>query len=87
MKPVGLLQFLSIPDWKWEDISMNFIVGLPSIACKVESIWVIVDRFTKFTHFIPMHTRFAAEKYAKIYIDRILCLHGVPKMIIFDRGS
>jgi hypothetical protein len=87
MKPVGLLQPLSIPDWKWEDISMDFIVGLPSIACKVESIWVIVDRFTKSAHFIPVHTRFTAEKYAKIYIDRILCLHGVPKMIIFDRGS
>jgi hypothetical protein len=87
MKPVGLLQPLSIPDWKWEDISIDFIVGLPSIAHKVESIWVIVDRFTKSAHFIPVHTRSTAKKYAKIYIDRILCLHGVPKMIIFDRGS
>jgi hypothetical protein len=87
MKPRGLLQPLSIPDWKWEDISMDFIVGLPLTTRKVESIRVIVDRFTKSAHFIPVHTGFTAEKYAEIYIARILCLHGVPKMIISDRGS
>jgi hypothetical protein len=63
MKPGGLLQPLSIPDWKWEDISMDFIVVLPLTAYKVDSIWVIVDRFTKSAHFILMHTRFTAEKY------------------------
>jgi hypothetical protein len=66
---------------------MDFIVGLPLTAHKVDSIWVIVDFFTKSTHFIPMHTCFTVEKYARIYIARILCLLGVPKTITSDRGS
>jgi hypothetical protein len=86
MKPGGLLQHLSIPEWKWVDISMDFIVGLPPTDCKVDSIWVIVDLFTKSAHFIPVHTRFMAEKYTKIYIARILCRHGVLKTIVCGRG-
>jgi hypothetical protein len=66
---------------------MDFIVVLPLIACKFDSIWVIVDRFTKSAHFIPVHTKYRAKKYAKIYIACVLCLHGVLKMIISDRGS
>jgi hypothetical protein len=65
MKLGGLLQPLSIPDWKWEDISMDFIVGLPPTAHKIDSIWVFVECFT-------------TEKYAEIYIARIHCVHGVP---------
>jgi hypothetical protein len=87
MKPGGLLQPLSILDWKWEDNSMDFIVGLPLTVRKYNSIWVIVDRLTKSTHFIPMNTNYNVQKYAKIYIARVLCLHGVPKMIVSDRGS
>jgi hypothetical protein len=63
---------------------MDFIVGLPLTAHKVDSIWVIVDHFTKSAHFIPMHTRFIAEKYIEISIAHILCLHGVSKMIVSD---
>jgi hypothetical protein len=84
MKPGGLLQPLSIPDWKWDDISMDFIVSLPMTARKFDSIWVIMDRLFKSTHFIPMRTRYDARKYAEIYIAPMLCLHGVPKMIISD---
>jgi hypothetical protein len=87
MKPGGLLQPLSILEWKWEDIGMGFIVGLPLTARKFDSIWVIVDRFTKSTHFIPMQTHYKAEKYAEIYIARVLCLHGILKTIVSDRGS
>jgi hypothetical protein len=87
MKPGGQLQPLSISDSKWEDITMDFIVGLPAIARMVDSIWVIVDRFTKSSHFLPMHNYFTVEKYVDIYVARILCLHGVPKTIIFNRGS
>jgi hypothetical protein len=87
MKLGGLLQPLSIPDWKWEDNSMGFIVGLPPTAGKVDSIWAIVDHFTKSTHFIPMCTCFTAEKYTEIYTARILYLHGVPKRIIPNQGS
>jgi hypothetical protein len=86
MKPGGLLQLLSVPEWKWDDISMDFIVGLPLTARKFDSIWVIVDRLSKSAHFIPVHTRYDARNYAEIYIARVLCLHRVPKMIISDRG-
>jgi hypothetical protein len=86
MRHAGLLQPLSIPAWKWEDISMDFIVGLPLTGLKLNSIWVIVDRFTKSAHSIPMHTFYKVEKYAELYVSRILCLHGVPKTIISDRG-
>jgi hypothetical protein len=87
MKLRGLLQPLSILDWKWDDISMNFIMGLPLTARKFDSIWVLVDRLTKSAHFIPIHTKYRVEKYVKIYIARVLCLHGVPKMIISNWGS
>jgi IS30 family transposase len=66
---------------------MDFIVGLPLTTCKFDSIWVIIDRLSKSAHFIPIHTRYDAQKYAEIYIARMLCLHGVSKTIISDRGS
>jgi hypothetical protein len=56
MKPRGLLQPLSIPEWKWDAISMDFIVGLPLTTHKFDSIWVIVDRLSKSVHFILVHT-------------------------------
>jgi hypothetical protein len=87
MKPGGLLQPLNILEWKWDDISMVFIVGLPLTAHKFDSIWVILDRLSKSTHFIPVHTNYNVQKYARIYIAHVLCLHGVPKTIISDWGS
>jgi hypothetical protein len=87
MKPGGLLQPLSIPDWKWDDISIDFIVGLSLTAHMCNSIWVIVDQLTKFAHFIPVNTNYNIQKYVEIYIARVLCLHGVLKTIISDRGS
>jgi hypothetical protein len=66
---------------------MDFIVGLSNTSQKHDSIWVIVDRLTKTAHFIPMHTTYKANKYAEIYLDRIVCLHGVPKTIISDCGT
>jgi hypothetical protein len=87
MKPEGLLQPQSIPDWKWDDISIDFIAGLLMTAHKFDLIWMIVDRLSKSTHFIPVNTKYRVEKYAEIYIACVICLHGVPKMIISDRGS
>jgi hypothetical protein len=87
MKLGGLLQPLSVPDCKWDNISMDFIVGLPLTAHKFNSIWVIIDRLTKSAHFIPMNTNYNVQKYAEIYVTRVLCLHGAPKTIISDRGS
>jgi hypothetical protein len=65
----GTLQPLSIPSWKWEDISMDFIVGLPNTSQRHDSIWVIVDRLTKTAHFLPVHTTYNAKNYAEIYLD------------------
>jgi hypothetical protein len=87
LKVAGTLQPLPIPSWKWEDISMDFIVGLPNTSQKHNSIWVVVDRLTKTPHFIPVHTTYNAKRYAEICLDRIVCLHSVPKTIIFDRGT
>jgi hypothetical protein len=87
MKPGGLLQPLSISEWKWDDISLDFIVSLPMMARKFDSIWVIVDQLSKSEHFIPVNTKYRVEKYAEIYIAHVICLHGVPKTIISNRGS
>jgi hypothetical protein len=87
MKPRGLLQPLSIPEWKWDDISMEFIVGFPMIARRFDSIFVIMDRLSKSAHFIPFNTNYKVQRYAEIYIAHVLCLHGVLKRIISDRGS
>jgi hypothetical protein len=85
--PSGLLQPLSIPDWKWDDISMDFIVGLSLTTRNFNSIWLIMDRLTKSYHFILINTNYNTQKYAKIHIACVLCLHGLPKMIVCDRGS
>jgi hypothetical protein len=81
------MQPLCIPAWKWDDISMDFIVGLPLTPQKHDSIWVIVDRLTKTAHFVPVHTTYSVERYAEIYVDLILRLHGVPKTILSDQGT
>jgi hypothetical protein len=66
---------------------MDFIVGLPHTQVGYESIWVIVDRLTNVGHFIPVKTTYSAAKLIELYMSRIVCLHGVPKKIVSDRGS
>jgi hypothetical protein len=69
LKSARALQPLSIPSWKWDDISMDFIVGLPNTSRHHDSIWFIVDRLTKVAHFLPVHTTDKAQKYVELYID------------------
>jgi transposase InsO family protein len=69
------------------EISMDFIVRLPTTQSGYDSIWVIVDRFLKVAHFIPVKTTYKGAKLAELYIARIVCLHGVPKKIVSDRGT
>jgi hypothetical protein len=76
-----------VPEWKWEEIGMDFIVGLPRTRDGYDSIWVIVDRLTKVAHFIPVCTTYTGAKLAELYMSRIVCLHGVPKKIVSDRGT
>jgi hypothetical protein len=66
---------------------MDFIVGLPNTSWHHDSIWVIVDRLTKTAHFLQVHTTHRTEKYAEIYIDQVVRLHGIPRTIVSDRGA
>ena len=86
-RPAGLLQPNKIPEWKWDEIGMDFIVGLPRSRHGNDAIWVITDRLTKVAHFIPVKTTYTTQRLARIYLSRIVCLHGVPKTIISDRGT
>ncbi|WVZ71217.1 hypothetical protein U9M48_019831 [Paspalum notatum var. saurae] len=79
LKPAGMLQPLEVPAWKWENIHMDFIVGLPHTQKGYDSIWVVIDRFTKAAHFLPVKTTYRAKQYAELYISRIVALHGVPR--------
>ena len=84
-KPSGLLQNLEIPEWKWDSISIDFIMGLPSTTSGHNAIWVIVDRLTKSAHFLAIAAEYSLERLAKIYMKEIVRLHGIPKSIVFDR--
>src|SRR5262249_34145160 len=86
-KPTGLLQELPLPEWKWERITMDFVVGLPKTPKGHDSIWVVVDRLTKSAHFIAVKTIYSAAQLAQLYVDRIVRYHGVPVSIISDRGT
>jgi transposase InsO family protein len=76
-----------VPEWKWEEIAMDFIVGLPRTQSGYDSIWVIGDRLTKVAHFIPLKTTYSRSQLAELYMLRTVCLHGVPKKIVSDRGT
>uniref|UniRef100_A0A2N9EF72 Integrase catalytic domain-containing protein n=1 Tax=Fagus sylvatica TaxID=28930 RepID=A0A2N9EF72_FAGSY len=84
-RPGGLLQPLPIPEWKWEHISMDFVTGFPRTPSGNDSIWVIVDRLTKSAHFLAIKVGLSLEKLAKLYVNEIVRLHGVPVTIVSDR--
>ncbi|KAL0378532.1 UNVERIFIED_CONTAM: Transposon Tf2-11 polyprotein [Sesamum radiatum] len=83
--PAGKLRPLSIPEWKWEKITMDFVVGLPRTLRKHDAIWVIVDRLTKSAHFLPIRLGDSLDKLAELYVSEIVRLHGVPVSIVSDR--
>jgi len=62
-------------------------MGLPRTRDGYDSIWVIVDRLTKVAHFIPVKTTYTGARLAELYISQIVCLHGIPKKIVLDRGT
>ncbi|XP_050878817.1 uncharacterized protein LOC127082630 [Lathyrus oleraceus] len=86
-KSSGLLQPLSILEWKWNSISMDFVSGLPRTPSNCEAIWVIMDRFKKSTHFIPIRMDYPMERLAKLYIEKIVSLHGIPSSIVSERDA
>ena len=86
-RPGGELQPLEIPEWKWDQITMDFVVGLPKTTKGHDAIWVVVDRLTKSAHFISIKTTFSLEQLADLYVQEIVRLHGVPKSIVSDRDA
>jgi len=84
-RPTGELQSLSIPEWKWEDISIDFVMGLPRGKKGNDVIWVVMDRLTKSALFLPMKMTNSVDKLAKLYVDEVIRLHGVPVSIISDQ--
>ncbi|GJR97611.1 putative reverse transcriptase domain-containing protein [Tanacetum coccineum] len=86
-KPSGLLQQPEIPEWKWENITMDFINKLPRTSSGHDSIWVIVDRLTKSAHFLAIREDYKIERLTRLYINEIIARHGVPVLIISDRDS
>jgi hypothetical protein len=86
-RPTELLQPLQVPEWKWEEVVMDFIVGLPRTQSDYDSIGVIIDRLTMVAHFIPIKITYSGPQLADLYMSRIVCLHGVPTKIVSDRGT
>ena len=85
--PLLFLLPIKIPEWKWDRITMDFVVGLPMIGRKHDSVWIMVDRLTKSTHFLPGRTDYSLDKLAELYIKEIVRLHGIPISIISNRDS
>jgi len=84
-RPIGPLQSLQIPEWKWEMITMNFMLGFPRGRKGNDAIWVIVDWLTKSVLFLPIKMTDSVDKLANIYINEVVWLHGIPVSIVLDR--
>ncbi|GJS84636.1 putative reverse transcriptase domain-containing protein [Tanacetum coccineum] len=84
-RPLGLLVQPEIPQWKWDNITMDFITKLPKSSQGYDTIWVIVDRLTKSAIFVPMRETDPMEKFARMYLKRVVTRHGIPVSIIYDR--
>ena len=86
MKLAGLLQPLPVPTQMWTDVSMDFIEGLPS-SNGYTSIMVVVDRLTKYAHFVTLKHPFTAVIIAKAFVANVVRLHSIPTSIVSDRDK
>ena len=86
-RPGGMLEPMDIPQWKWDNISMDFVTHLSRSVRGHDSIWVIVDRLTKCAHFLPINQKMNMDKLADLYVQEIVRLHGVLVSIVSDRDS
>jgi transposase InsO family protein len=76
-----------VPKWKWEEIGIDFVIGLPRTQKGNDFIWVIIDCLTKVANFIIVKTTFGGATLAWIYLKEIVRLHGIPRRIVSDRGT
>ncbi|GJW04181.1 putative reverse transcriptase domain-containing protein, partial [Tanacetum coccineum] len=83
-RPSGLLVQPEIPQWKWDNITMDFVTKLPKLSQGYDTIWVIVDRITKSAIFVPMRETDLMEKLARMYLKEVVTRHGIPVSIICD---
>ncbi|GKA12011.1 putative reverse transcriptase domain-containing protein [Tanacetum coccineum] len=83
-KPSGLLVQPEIPQWKWDNITMDFVTKLPRTQRGNDTIWVIIDRLTKSAHFLPMRETDPMDKLARLYLKEVVMRHGIPVSIICD---
>ncbi|GJT42062.1 putative reverse transcriptase domain-containing protein [Tanacetum coccineum] len=84
-RPLGLLVQHDIPQWKWDNITMDFVMKLPKSSQGYDTIWVIVDRLTKSIIFAPMRETYSMDKLARMYLKEVVTRHGIPLLIICDR--
>ena len=85
-KPAGLLQPLSIPEFRWQSVSTDFITDLPKTKAGHTAILVFVDRLSKMVHFAPCWKDVGAQEFAQIFTREISAKHGPPQEIVSDRG-
>ena len=81
----GLLNLIPIQQWKWDNITRDFVFCFPLTQRKHDSVWVIVDRLTKPTHFLPVRLDYSMDQLAKLYVNEIFQLHGIQLSIVYDR--
>nr|GEX62654.1 reverse transcriptase domain-containing protein [Tanacetum cinerariifolium] len=86
-KPSGLLVQPKIPEWKWDNITMDFVTKLPKSSQGYDTIWVIVDRLTKSAIFTPIRETEPMDKHTRIYLKEVVTRHGIPVSIISDRDT
>nr|GEV24809.1 putative reverse transcriptase domain-containing protein [Tanacetum cinerariifolium] len=86
-RPSRLLVQPAIPVWKWDNITMDFVIKFPKSSQGLDTIWVIVDQLTKSDHFLPIRENDPMDKLARLYLNRIVTIHGTPVSIICDRDG
>ena len=82
--PSGLLNPIPIPQWKWDNITIDFVSDFPLIQRKHDSVWVIVDIFTKSSHFLSVRLDYSMDRLVELYVNEIVLLHGIPVSIVSD---
>ena len=81
-RPAGELQPLPVAEW--ENVTMDFVTGLPNSPREHDAVWVVVDRLTKTAHFLPIRVTDIVETLSRLYIREIIRLHGIPVSIVSD---